>query len=210
MTLDAVLLEHLRLGSRELWRGWRVRVGVRLFFSVLFVHLAFYGMLWLMGEAWLAGRHRDVSVGVARILLPVAGVCVGCGTALLGSLSGLIVSGPLLRSLGDLVLGARLQPAAPDLAGQFAAFTSTGGLARLARIRDLPLLVFLTRIILGVNVRPLLRAGQVGLGPEGLVRELERQARNRAARTLRRLGILLYVLIGLAALLPFVIGALFG
>jgi hypothetical protein len=210
MTLDAVLLEHLRLGSRELWRGWRARVGVRLCFSVLFVHLAFYGMLWLMGEAWLAGRHRDVGVGVARILLPVAGVCVGCGTALLGSLNGLIVSGPLLRSLGDLVLGARLQPDAPDLAGQFAAFTSRGGLARLARIRDLPLIVFLTRTILGVNVKPLLQAARGGLDSEGLVRELERQARSRAARTFRRLGILLYILVGFAVLFPFIIGALFG
>ena len=163
-----------------------------------------------MGEAWLAGRHRDVSVGVARILLPVAGVCVGCGTALLGSLSGLIVSGPLLRSLGDLVLGARLQPALPDLGSQFAVFASTGGLARLARIRDLPLIVFLTRTILGVNVKPLLQAARVGLDSEGLVRELERQARDRAAGTLRRLGIALYILVGLAVLFPFIVGALLG
>jgi hypothetical protein len=209
MALDAVLLEHLRLGSRALWRGMRVRLGIRLPLSLLLVFLAFYGMLWLTA-VWLAHGQRDLAVGVARILLPVAGVCAGCGMALLDSLNALVVSGPLLRSLGDLVLSARLQPASPNLGSQFAVFTSTGGLARLARIRDLPLILFLARTVLGVNAKALLQAARVGLDSEGLVRELERHARYRAAGTLRRLGMLLYVLVGLAVLFPFIIGVFFG
>jgi hypothetical protein len=53
-TLEAGLLEPLRLGSAELWRGMRARVGIRVLAWVLVVHAAFYMVLWLAGEAWPA------------------------------------------------------------------------------------------------------------------------------------------------------------
>jgi hypothetical protein len=93
---------------------------------------------------------------------------------------------------------------------EFGAFGSPQALARLARIRDLPLVVFLARTILGVNVKPLLQAAHGGVDAEALVRELERHARHRAAGILRRLRLTLYVLVGLAVLVPFLVGALLG
>jgi hypothetical protein len=210
MALDAALVQHLRLGTGELWRGMRVRAGLRLLLSLLVVYLAFYGMVWLLGEAWFAGRGRDVAVALARIFLPAAGVCAGCAMALVDSLSALIVSGPFLRSMGDLFLCARAQAIGPDVTAEFGVFGSPRALAGMARIRDLPLIVFLARIVLGVNVKPLLHAAQGGLDAETLVRELERHARDRAAGMLRRLRIALYVLVGLAVLFPFLVGTLLG
>jgi hypothetical protein len=210
MALDAALLQHVRLGTRELWRGMRARAVIRLLVSLAGVHLAFYGILWLLGETWLAGRQRDAAAGVARILLPLASVCAGCAIAVLDSLGALVVSGSFLRSMGDLLLNARSASVGPRVTAQLGAFASPQTLVRLARIRDLPLIVFLARTVLGVNVKPLLAAAHGGLDAEALVRELERRARDRAARMLRRWRIVLYVLVGLAVLVPFVIGALLG
>jgi hypothetical protein len=185
-------------------------VGLRLLLALVVVHLAFYGLAWLLGEVWFAHRQRDLAVGLARILLPVAGVCAGCGMAVLDSLGALVVSGSFLRSTGDLLLTVRAASAGPGVTAQLGAFASPQTLARLARIRDLPLIVFLARTVLGVNVKPLLQAAQGGLDAETLVRELERHARDRAAGMLRRLRIALYVFVGLAVLVPFVTGALLG
>lgn len=149
-------------------------------------------------------------MGIATLLLPVVGVSAGCGMAFLDSLGALVVSGPLLRALGDRVLSARLQPGASDLAGQFAPWTSSGGLARLVRIRDLPLLVFLARTILGVDVKALLEASRNRAAPENPVHEMERRARVRAAGTLRVLKVVLYLLAGAAVCCPVIVGSLCG
>ena len=46
---------------------------------------AFFGILWLLGGAWQGGRHREVALGVARVLLPAAGLCGGVLMAFRGS-----------------------------------------------------------------------------------------------------------------------------
>ena len=96
--------------------------------------------------------------------------------------------------------------AGPDLAAQFAAFASPQRLARAARIRDLPLILFLARIILRVDVTSLLHAAKMGLAREALVREVERRARDCAAAILRRLKGLVWVGLGILLALPFVVG----
>lgn len=86
MTLGDALLGRVREGSQELWRGVRRRMGIRLVLAVLLVHGAFFGILWLLGGAWQGGSHREVALGVARVLLPAAGLCGGVLMAFRGSL----------------------------------------------------------------------------------------------------------------------------
>jgi hypothetical protein len=209
MALDELLLQGIRKGSRDLWRGMRARVGIRLILAMLLVHLGFSGVLWLLGDAWQAGRHCG-AVGTTRLLLLVAALLAACGMAFLDSLRALIVAGPLLRSLGDLLLNAEIRPAGPSLADQFAAFTSSQHLARVARVPDLPLILFLVRIVFPLDVKPLLQAAQAGLGREGLVREIEARARDRAGRTLRRWKSALWLGLALALMVPFIAGWIFG
>jgi hypothetical protein len=206
MTLDVLLLQGIREGSRDLWRGMRARVGIRLILVLLLVHLGFFGVLWLLGGAWQAGPHCGAAVGTARLLLLAVALLAACAMAFLDSLRPLIVSGPLLRSLGDLLLSAQVRPAGPNLADQFAAFTSSQHLARAARVLDLPLILFLARIVFPLDVKPLLQAAQTGLGREGLVREIEARARDRAGRTLRRWKAALWLGLALALMVPFIAG----
>jgi hypothetical protein len=173
---------------------------------LLLTHACFYGGLWLTGDGWRAGHLREVAVATGRLLVPIAALLAACALALRDSLYALIVSGPLLRSLGDLILSPRVQPRDLNPAGQFAAFASPQRLARAARIRDLPLILFLARVILRVDVKSLLRAAEMGLGRETLVREVERQVRDRAALALRRLKGLVWVALGCALPLPFLVG----
>jgi len=206
MPLDEMLLQKIRESSRDLWRGVRHRLGLR---ALLLLLLA-YGCLWaiprLSGETSHAGRSLPTAAAIGRLLLPIFALLAAFATALLDSLRVLIVSGPLLRSLGDLALSAQLQPAGPDLAAQFAAFATPQRLARAARIRDLPLILFLARIILRVDVTSLLDAAKMGLAGEALVREVERQARDRAAAILRRLTGVVWVGLGILLALPFALG----
>jgi hypothetical protein len=206
MALDVVLMEHLRRGSGDMWRGWRKRLGLRALLLLFLVHAAFYGILWLLGDAWQGGRHRDAALGVAGVLLPTGGLLAACAVALLDSLHALIVSGPFLRSAGDLLAGARARLAAPDGAGAFGVFASPQALARLARLRDLPLILFVARSILQVDVKPVLQAARTGIGQEELIREVELRARDRAARTLRRWRGAACILTGLMVLAPFAVG----
>jgi hypothetical protein len=191
MPLDEMILQKIRESSGDLWRGVRHRVGSRalLFLAVTFGCL--WGIPWLLGDAWQAGRVAP-AVAIGRMLLPMVALPAAAALALVDSLQALLVSGPLLRSLGDLALSPQVRPASPDLMMQFSAFASPQQLARAARIRDLPLILVLVRLVLRVDVESLLQAAETGLGREALVREIERQVRRRAAAMLRRLTILLW------------------
>jgi hypothetical protein len=209
MALDEALLQRIRDGSRDLWGGvWR-RAGLYAILFLLLIHAGFYGALWLLGDAWRAGAHREVAIATARLLLPVAALLAACFMALRDSLYALVVPGPLLRSLGDLVLSPRVRTGALSPEGEFASFASPQRLAHAARMRELPLILFLTRIILRVDVKSLLQTAEAGVGREALVREVERQARNRVALVLRYLAGLVWVGLGCALPLPFLVGWLF-
>jgi hypothetical protein len=206
MPLDELILQKIRESSRDLWRGVRHRVGIRALLLLLLAYGCFWAIPWLVGHTWQAGRPLATAVAIGRLLLPIIALLVACATALLDSLYAVVVSGPLLRSLGDLALSPQVRPAGPDLAAQFAAFASPQRLARAARIRDLPLILFLARIVLRVDMKPLLRAVETGLGREALVREVERQARDRAAATLCRLHTLVWIGLGILLALLFLLG----
>jgi hypothetical protein len=206
MPLDEMLLQKIRESSRELWCGVRHRMGLRALLLVLLAYGCFWAVPWFWGETWQAGGLLPTAAAIGRPLLPIVALLAAFAMALLDSLRVLIVSGPLLRSLGDLALIADLRPAGPDMAAQFAAFASPQRLARAARIRDLPLILFLARIVLRVDVAPLLHVAKAGLAREALVREVERQARDRAAAILRRLKALLWIGCGILFAIPLLVG----
>ena len=78
-------------------------------------------------------------------------------------------------------------------------------LARALPLTDLPLLLFLARVILRLDIEPLLAAAYTGLGRETLVREMERMGRQRAAGLLRRLRAFIWSWLGGALLLALLI-----
>jgi hypothetical protein len=210
MALDELILQTIRESSRDLWRGVRHRIGRR---ALLLLVLAF-GCLWaiprLLGDAWQAGRALPTAAAIGWLVLLTAALLAAWALALLDSLHALLVTGPLLGSLGDMALSPQVRPAGPDLAAQFSAFASPRQLARAARVRDLPLILFLVRIILRVDVKALLQTAEAGLGRAALVREVERQARQRAAAVLHRLKIMLWVAFGCVVPLPFLVGWALG
>jgi hypothetical protein len=81
---------------------------------------------------------------------------------------------------------------------------------RLVRIRELPLLMFLTRVVLGMDVKPLLETARTRVDSEALVRSLEDHARRRAAAMLHRARLALALLIGAAILSSILFALLFG
>ena len=202
MALDEMILQEIRESSRDLWRGVRRRIGSRALLLLAFALGCLWAVPWVLRTAQPAGRALPTAITIGWVLLPAAALLAAGALALLDSLRAVLVSGPLLRSLGDLALSPQVRPAGPDLAAQFSAFASPQRLARAARIRDLPLILFLARLILRVDVKPLLQAAETGLGREALVREVERQTRQRAAATLHRLKVLLWAGIGCALVIP--------
>ena len=209
MTLGELLLGRVRDGSQELWRGVRRRVGFRVFGLWLLLHGGFFGILWLLGDAWQAGRHRDVALGMARVLLPTAGIVGGFLMALRGSLHALLVLSPFLRTMADLLRDRRMPWEGGDPTGQLAAFASPRALAGAARIRDLPLMLFLSRAVLRLDAKSLLHAARTGVGRGRVLGEMERQVRDRSARSLRRLTVVIWFGLTLAVALPFTAGQLF-
>jgi hypothetical protein len=185
---------------------WKRFLGRAVVFLIV-AHVSFFAVLWLLGEPWQGGRHRDVAIAASTVLLSGAGILAALVAAIADTLHAVVVAGPLLRSLGGALLTRTAGPGgSPNLADQFEAFGSGHDLARVARIADLPLIVFLARVVLRTDVKSLLHAAQTGLGPEGVIRELERQSRDRAALLLRRLRALAWLSLGLAVALPFLIG----
>lgn len=64
-------------------------------------------------------------------------------------------------------------------------------------------------VFLRLEAKPLLQAAQIGLGRELVLSEMERQVRDRSARSLRRLAGALWLGLALAVALPFAAGWLF-
>ena len=158
-------------------------------------------------EPWQAGRHREVALGMARVLLPAAGLCGGVLMAFRGSLHALLVSGPLPAIDGrpaagpaDAV-GRRRSDGTPCrvrlTAGPGGCGTDPGSPLDSLPEPDRP-----SRL----EAKPLLRAAQTGVGRERLLGEMERQVRDRAARSLRRIAGAVWLGLALAVALPFAAG----
>ena len=204
MTLDELLLGKIREGSRKVWRGARGRLGSRFILLTLLVHAVLFGGLWLLGLSSEALLHGGVAAKAGMVLLPVVALLGSLALAWLDSVQVTIVTGALLRSFGDALLASPLS-SGPRPEEQFAIFVSPERLARALRLTDLPLLLFLARIILRLDIRPLLAAAHTGLGRETLVREMERLGCQRAAGLLRRLRAFVWLCLGGALLLSLLI-----
>jgi hypothetical protein len=204
MTLDELLLGKIREGSRGVWRGARSRLGSRFILVALLVHAVLIGGLWLLGLSSRAFLHGGAAAKAWMVLLPLVALLGSLGLAWLDSVQAVIVTGTLLRSLGDALLDPPLS-SGPRPEEQFATFASPERLARALRLTDLPLLLFLARVILRLDIKPLLAAAHTGLDLETLVREMERMGRRRAAALLRRLRAFIWLCLGGAVLLALLI-----
>ena len=194
MTLDELLLGKIREGSRGVWRGARGRLGSRFILLALLVHAVLIGGLWLLGLSSEALLHGGVAAKTGMVLLPLVALLGSLGLAWLDSIQTIIVNGTLLRSLGDALLDSP-PSSGPRPEEQIATFASPERLARALGLTDLPLLLFLARVILRLDIKPLL-AAHTGLGRETLVREMERMGRRRAAALLRRLRAFIWLCLG--------------
>ena len=203
MTLDELLLGKIREGSRGVWRGVRGRLGSRFILLILLVHAVVIGGLRLLGLSSEALLHGGVAAKTGMVLLPLVALLGSLGLAWLDSVQAIIVTGTLLRSLGDALLDSPLS-SGPRPGEQLATFASPERLARALRLTDLPLLLFLARVILRLDIKPLL-AAHTGLGRETLVREMERMGRRRATVLLRRLRAFVWLCLGVAVLLALLI-----
>ncbi|MCX5734494.1 MAG: hypothetical protein NTW68_09230 [candidate division NC10 bacterium] len=203
MTLDELLLGKIREGSRGVWRGARGRLGSRFILLTLLVHAVLIGGLWLLGLSSEALLHGGVAAKAGMALLPLVALLGSLGLAWLDSVRAIIVIGTLLRSLGDALLDS--PPSfGPRPEEQLATFASPERLARALRLTDLPLLLFLARVILRLDIKPLL-AAHTGLGRETLVRKMEHMGRRRAAALLRRLRAFIWLCLGGTVLLALLI-----
>ena len=200
MTLDELLLGKIREGSRGVWRGVRGRLGSRFILLTLLVHAVLIGGLWLLGLSSEALLHGGITAKAGMVLLPLVALLGSLGLAWLDSVQAIIVTGTLLRSLGDTLLDSPLS-SGPRPEKQLATFASPERLARALRLTDLPLLLFLARVILRLDIKLLLAAAHTGRGRETLVREMERMGRRRAAALLRRLRAFIWLCLGPALLL---------
>jgi hypothetical protein len=202
MTTDEALLEQIREASRDLWRGVGARVGFRL------VLLALAAGLWTLALAWLLGNGGSTDLllntvaGAGTPLLLIAILSAGLAIAFLDALRALVVTGSLVRSLGNLVLRHEAQFRGPRLEDQFAAFATPRHLSRLTRFRDLPLILFLARMVLSQDAKALIGLAATGVGREGLILELEDQVRGRAAAVIRRLRAAVILLLAVIFSIP--------
>jgi hypothetical protein len=203
MTLDELLLGKIREGSREVWRGARSRLGSRFILLTLLVHAVLICSLWLLGLSSEALLHGGVPAEAGMVLLLSVALLGSLGLAWLDSVQAIIVVGPLLRSLGDALLDSPFS-SGPRPKEQLAAFVSPERLTRALRLPDLPLLLFLARVILRLDIKPLL-AAHAGLDRETLVRQMERMGRRRAAALLRRLRAFIWLCLGGSVLLALLI-----
>jgi len=204
MTLDELLLGKIREGSRGVWRGVRGRLGSRFILLTLLVHAVLIGGLWLLGLSSEALLHGGVAAKAGMVLLPLVALLGSLGLAWLDSVQAIIVIGTLLRSLGDALLDSPLS-SGPRSEEQLATLASPERLARALRLTDLPLLLFLARVILRLDIKLLLAAAHTGLGRETLACEMERMGRRRAVALLRRLRAFIWLCLGGTVLLALLI-----
>jgi hypothetical protein len=210
MRLDEAILEKVREASHDLWRGVSVRLGLRL------VLLALAAAVWTLAAVWLlrAGTENSLlgpgmasGAGIVVLCLPVA--FAGLALAFLDAMRAVVVEGPLLPSLRELFLRQEIHLGGPTLEEHFAAFTSSQQLSNLTHIRDLPLILFLVRMLLSQDVKHLLQLAATGVGREGLLGGLEIQIRQLAANTIRRLRAVVFLVLAVALSIPHVVAWLF-
>jgi hypothetical protein len=209
MTLDEILLERIRGASRDLWRGTGARVSLRLVLVALAAGLWIAGMAWLLGSGRGTERLLDAVAGIGIPFLLITLLSAVLAIAFLDALRALIVQGSLVRSLGDLILRHAAQPGGSRLEDHFAAFATPHQLSRHTRFRDLPLILFLSRMVLSQDPKSLLRMAVTGVGREGLMRELEDQVRAQAAAVIRRRRIAVILLLAVILSIPQLIAWLF-
>ncbi|HSB82477.1 MAG TPA: hypothetical protein VLM91_27190 [Candidatus Methylomirabilis sp.] len=197
MTMDEVLLEQIRIASRDLWRGMGARIGIRLLLLALAAGFWTVVLARLLGGGGGTDLLLTTVTGAGIALLPA-----GLALAFLDSLRALIVQGSFLRSLGDLILRHETQPRSPRLEDHFAAFAAPQHLSRLTRYRDLPLIMFLARMVLAQDAKSLMRLAAAGVGREGLIRGLEDRVRSRAAEVIRKLRAALILLLAAILSIP--------
>jgi len=186
------------------WQGARGRLGSRFILLTLLVHAVLIGGLWLLGLSSEALLHGGVAVKAGMVLLPLVALLGSLGLAWLDSVQASIVIGTLLPSLGDALLDSPFS-SGPRPEEQLATVTSPERLARALCLTDLPLLLLLARVILRLDIEPLLAAAHTGLGRETLVREMERMGRRRVTVLLRRLRAFVWLCLGVAVLLALLI-----
>jgi hypothetical protein len=211
MRMDEAILEKVRAASHDLWRGVGVRLGLRLVLLALvaaFWTTAAVRLLRAGTENSLRGPGMASGAGIVVLCLPVA--LAGLALAFLDAMRAVVVEGPLLPSLRNLFLKHEIQFRGPTLEDHFAAFTSSQRLSNLTRIRDLPLILFLVRMLLSQDVKPLLQVAAAGVGREGLIRRLEDQLRRQAADVIRRLRVAVILLLAVVLSIPQLAEWLFG
>ena len=189
-------------------------MGVRLGLRLVLLALAAAGLTlaaaWVLRvgtETSLLGRGMASGVGIVVSSLLV--VCAALALALLDAMRAVVVEGPLLPSLRGLFLKQEILLGGLTLEAHFAAFTSSQRLSNLTRIRDLPLILFLARMLLSQDVKRLLQLAATGVGREGLLGRLEIQVRQLAADTIRKLRAVVLLVLAMALSIPPVIAWLF-
>jgi len=198
---DDRLLGEIRQASGDLWGGVRSRAVGRTIVCLVGTQAILWFALWLLpGEAPPGASWGSVAWTAWGVL---AVIVLGSGAALavIDGLQALVADGPLLARLGKI-----LRPPDPGQPGvspqaQFVAFGSPQGLSRAARLPDLPLIVFLVRIVLGVDAKRLVKLAQGGADREAVLAELVRMAQAGAAASLNRARLIVWAILGLTAAL---------
>jgi hypothetical protein len=210
MTMDEALLERIREASRDLWRQTGARMGFRLPLLALAAAVWVLAVAWLLGDGWGRDLLLSTIVGTRPWLFLSAALPAGLALAFLDALRAVVVEGSLVRSLGNLILRQEAQPGGPRLEDHFAAFSTPHQLSRLTRFRDLPLILFLARLVLTQDAKSLLRLAATGVGREGLIRRLEDQVRRQAADVVRKLRVVVILLLAVVLSIPQLAARLLG
>lgn len=210
MTMDEALLEQIREASRDLWRQTGLRMGFRLPLLALAAAVWVLAVAWLLGDGWGFALLLSAIAGARVWLLLIAALSAGLALAFLDALRALIVEGSLLRSLGDLILRHEALPGGTRLEDHFAAFTTPQHLSRLTRFRDLPLILFLARLVLSQDAKALIGLAATGVGREGVIRRLEDQVRRQAADLVRKLRVAVILLLAVVLSIPQLAARLLG
>ncbi len=195
---DEGLLQEIRQASGELWRRARGRAAGWSIICLAGTQTILWTGLWLLPGESLSGGSWGSGAWTAGGILALIALGSGVTLALIDGLRALVADGPLLASLGKV-----LRPPDPDQRvvgpeAHFAAFGSPQALSRAARLLDLPLIIFLARVVLGVDAKRLLRLAQGGADRETVLRELVRMAQARAAASLHRAKLIIWSALGLA------------
>ena len=198
---DEGLLRQIHQAGGDLWAGVRSRASKRIIACLASSQAVCWGALWpFRGEAPGMAAWGSVAWAI-WVFLCLNALGMGVALAAIDSLQALVADGPLLARLGRLLRPP--DPGRPSASPgeQFAAFGSPQALSRAARLSDLPLVVFLVRVVLGVDAKRLLVLAQGGADREIVLRELVRLAQARTAAALRRARLIVWAILGLMSAL---------